>query len=95
LPQNGVATVQATMNRHTPLHHEGWMDGKWLENNFLLGFNSLANHGGQLLLLNSCFVMPSWFQHHNTFAHYHGCGWNHCLLNFVIAMFVHFNHVSS
>jgi len=25
---------------------EGWMDGKWSGNTFLLGFSSLVNHGG-------------------------------------------------
>jgi hypothetical protein len=42
----GSPNVRATVNQHTPLHHEGWMDGKWSENSFLLGFSSLANHGG-------------------------------------------------
>jgi hypothetical protein len=33
------------MNQNPPVDHEGWMDGKWSGNSFLLGFSSLANHG--------------------------------------------------
>ncbi len=31
---------------HPQVHNEGWMDGKWLRNSFLLDSSSLANHGG-------------------------------------------------
>jgi len=38
--------ASATVNQHPPAHHEGWMDGKWSGNSFLLGSSSLTNHGG-------------------------------------------------
>jgi hypothetical protein len=57
LPENEIFTwsvwtlgyprqvFRATVNQHPPAHHERWMiTGR--QNSFLLGFSSLANHGG-------------------------------------------------
>jgi hypothetical protein len=33
-------------HQRPPAHLEGWMDGKWSGNSFLLGSSSLVNHGG-------------------------------------------------
>jgi hypothetical protein len=41
-----LSSSLATANQHPPVQHEGWMDGKWSGNSFLLGSISLANHGG-------------------------------------------------
>jgi len=34
------------VKQHPLVHHERWMDGKCLKNNFLLGSSRLANHYG-------------------------------------------------
>ncbi len=47
----------ATVNhQYPPAHHEGWMDGKWSGNSFLLVSSTLANHGGYL----SCLLFTTY-----------------------------------
>jgi len=52
LPPSAIQDVSYTqhsarVNLHAPVYHEVLcMDGKWSETVFLLGFISLANHGG-------------------------------------------------
>jgi hypothetical protein len=43
--QGSSQALAATVNQHPPVHHERWM-ASGQENSFLLGSNSLANHGG-------------------------------------------------
>jgi hypothetical protein len=38
-------SLWAIENQHPPTHHEGWMNGKWSGNSFLLGSSPLANYG--------------------------------------------------
>jgi hypothetical protein len=47
----------ATVNhQYPPAHHEGWMDGKWSGNSFLLVSSTLANHGDYL----SCLLFTTY-----------------------------------
>jgi hypothetical protein len=38
-------SIVMTVNQHPQAHREGWMDDKWLGNNFLLSSSFVANHG--------------------------------------------------